>query len=280
MIRRISIFLVLSLGLALLVLGILAFQKANHKSALNQLAKDKIIDQVRKCVAYNPNISNKKEIHLLLDELETKGVSIHKGSDELRVKFVTVQGCLEHVLTCMQSSNEIHGLTGIIHTPNPATPLCTKPDPLDTELLDASIRKDLNKLLTVHSRAQIVRDYLLQGGKLHVVYPLGGLEKRTQEQQVIYKEELVKFPHSLFETVLSTSKMDPDQVGATYFFRNDLNQVFVFSIKSRQANDPQDLSEWGIWIGSIEEPKINQRIQEIFSYLKTNGGPELDHFKI
>ena len=75
--------------------------------------------------------------------------------------------------------------------------------------------------------------------------------------------------------------MDPDKIGATYFMRDLSQNVYVFSIKARQANDPIEDSEWGLWIGVISDSNIKTRVNEILDYLAAHNGPtrsELDIF--
>lgn len=234
-----------------------------------------ILDRVRTSVLASSDITQKEEVLTLIDSLERGSVVAETGSDALRAKYVHLQGSIEHILAGAMVLGEIHSLVGVIHTPTPATPLCTKVDNLDAELLDESIRHDLDKLLTVRSRAVIIREYLENRGRLFVVYPKGGLEKRTAEQQVIYKQELDRYVGHLFDGVLSCSTMDPEMIGATYFFRNKHDEIFSFSIKAKQANAPTDHSEWAIWIGKASDDVVKERINSILDYLKAHGGPDL-----
>ena len=64
-------------------------------------------------------------------------------------------------------------------------------------------------------------------------------------------------------------------IGATYLYRDQQRQVYTFSIKARQANDIQKQAQWGIWLGSIEDPVEAKRVNEIFDYLASCKGPDL-----
>lgn len=238
----------------------------------------KILNLVRECVKYNASIEDKDEITHLLNEVEMRSYVLEKGSDKLRSAYVTSQGCIEHALACRQALGEITDLIGMIHTPMPATPLCTLPESLDETLFDSSIRYDLQKLLTVRSRAEVIRHYLKKGAVLYVVYPRGGLEKRSPEQQAIYLNELKTYPNNLIDWVLNTNQIQPDMIGATYFFRGPNKNIYTFSIKSRQANDPQEMSEWGLWLGEISTPQIKKRIENLFDYFQTCQGPAKKNF--
>lgn len=237
-----------------------------------------LLSRVKECVRNDKECKKKTEIYSIIDALNDNGTISEIGSDDLRVKYVFTQGSIEHVLSCAMVLGEVDNLIGIIHTPTPATPLCTKVDNLDEQLLDPSIRYDLEKLLTVRSRAVIVRDFLDKGGRIYVAYPKGGFEKRTQQQQEIYKMELLKYADRLFESVLSCTEMDNSKVGATYFFKDRHNNICAFSIKSSQAINPQDSSEWGLWIGKIQNPVVNNRIVEILNYLEDNDGPSIRQY--
>lgn len=238
-----------------------------------QAFEKKILTHVKACIEYNEELNNKEDILALINSIEENHFQVETGNDDLRLKYVSSQGCIEHVLACAQALGDLDQLIGIIHTPTVATPLCVRPEAVEGAL-DESIRFDLNKLLTVRSRAQIVREYLTKGGKLYVVYPQGGLEKRNAEQQQIYKEELERFAGRLVDWVLSSKEIDPDMIGATYLFRNQQRQVFAFSIKSRQAIDIQNQAEWGIWFGAIDDANISERVNTVIDYLVDNNGPD------
>jgi len=234
-----------------------------------------LLNRVKECIQHSSEITKKEELFSLVDALAHSGSISEMGSDDLRGKYVFTQGSIEHVLACAMVLGEVDHLVGVIHTPTPATPLCTKGDNLDDQLLDPSIRYDLEKLLTVRSRAVIVREYLELGGKLFIAYPKGGLEKRTQQQQEVYRQELAKYADRLFDAVLSCAEIDPAMVGATYFFKDASGSTCTFSIKSNQANNPQSLSEWAMWFGKIKDPVISKRVNEILNYLEANNGPNL-----
>ncbi len=180
------------------------------------------------------------KVHEMIDLLEKEGVYQQRGGDDLRVKFVTLQGVIEHVLTCASALGEIHKLEGMIHTPAPATPLCASIQKVDMALLDRSIRQDLKKLLTVQSRAHTVRQYLHQGSRLVVTYPESGLALRSPEQRAKYQQLLAIFPENLVDRPLKVKALDDQMIGATYFFQNQQGRAFAFSIMSKQAIDPRD----------------------------------------
>lgn len=259
-----------------LALSLLSFYRYDYLAKEEQdRFRIKLLENVKACIDYNKDIPEKDKIQVLLAAMEQDLKVVETGNDDLRIKYVNSQGCIEHVLACSQALGEIDQLIGVIHTPMPATPLCIKPEGNFEGILDETIRYDLRKLLTVRSRAQIVREYLMKGAKLYVVYPKGGFEKRTTDQQKIYREELERYAGSLIDSVLASTNIEPDMIGATYLFRNPQRQVFAFSIKSRQANDIQTQAEWGMWFGPVLEPTICSRVNEVFDYIATEGGPDV-----
>lgn len=208
-------------------------------------------------------------------ELITKGVLESNGTDkEVRPYFVALQGIFEHVLACELGKN-IQSLTSVIHTPMPATPLCTDGD-VSKELVNPSIKKDPLRLFTVNARATIVRDYLYQGGDLYIVYPKDGFSKRTEIQQQIYKKELENYPSHLFDRPLNCESISNDLIGAFYLFENKQGELFGFAIKMSQANSPEDLSSFGLWFGKITKSSkspIEDRISSVLeNVLKDSPG--------
>lgn len=260
---------------ALVIFGLVDYlEKIEIQKEKIQQFSGLLLDRVRACIIHNSQYKNKAEILALLDEVRNNSQYIQSGKDGIRVKFVGSQGAIEHVLACSQALNEVVGLMGAIHTPQPATPLCTRVNSdFAKNLLDPSIAHDLDKLLTVKSRAEVLREYLEKNGKLYIIYPQGGLEKRTAAEQEIYKEELQKYPDKLIDTVLGCQELDPDMAGATYLFKDREDNLYSFSI--RKANDIQKQAEWGIWLGTVNNPVVKARVNAVFNYIKKNNGPDI-----
>jgi len=250
-------------------------QPSSSETGENVSFSHTLFTAVRSCIESDKTMIPKEEMYALLDRLASDSKIVESGSDDQREKFVNLQRCIGHVLACSQAVGEIQELIGVIHTPMPAIPLCARPQSDLSGLLDASIRHDPKKLATVLSRAQIVRECLMKGGSLYIAYPKGGFEKRTFEQQNIYREALDRFPDRLFDVTLTEDVIPPDLIGATYLFRNSDRQLFIFSIKARQANDIQSQSEWGLWFGPVQDRAIAARVNEVFNYLSRAGGPDL-----
>lgn len=208
------------------------------------------------------------------NELVEKGVLEVTATDkDVRPYFVALQGIIEHVLA-NELNKSIHSLIGVIHTPMPATPLCTEGS-ISKELVHPSIDEDPVRLFTVKARASIIRDYLFHGGKFYIVYPKEGMNKRTEAQQQIYKKELSNHPTTLFDCPLDCESIDNELVGAFYLFKNSEGKLFGFAIKMTQANNPQDKGSFGLWFGEVDHQPIQRRIFNILD-LVLKQSVELD----
>jgi hypothetical protein len=261
--------LLLTIGLFLASLGLNA-----SDSPLPSIVSTKVLETIR----YSNDIPGLKseefsilrtEISKTWDSLFKEGVLEVIGKDkEVRPYFVAIQGVLEHVLASELQQN-IKVLKGVIHTPMPATPLCSKGE-ISIELVDPSIEIDPARLFTVKARTTIARDYLFKGGNLYVVYPKGGYDKRTEEQQKIYKEELSNFPNHLFDIPLDCESIPTELIGATYLFQDQLGNKFIFAIQMTQAKDPQDIGNFGLWFGPIHHSAIQKRLQAVSRFMEEN----------
>lgn len=256
-----------------------AISEATQEEPGSQISLDRrLLESVKVCLHYNEAIppASKESLAGFVDLLGQRHALVEKGSDDLRIRYVIVQSALEHVLACAQAMGEVKDLVCVIHTPVPATPLCTRPDEEPSAgLLDASIADDPQKLLTVQSRAQTIREFLHKGGKLYAVYPKGGLEKCSAEQQAIYQEVLAQFPGRLVDWALESDTIADEMIGATCLFRDAQGQTYAFSIQATQANSPKEESTWGLWFGSLDNGAIQERVETVLDYLDTFHGPNV-----
>jgi hypothetical protein len=204
------------------------------------------------------------------NELVEKGfLEITATDKEVRPYFVALQGIIEHVLA-YELNKSVKSLTGVIHTPMPATPLCTEGN-VSEELVDPSIEEDPLRLFTVKARTTIIRDYLFQGGDLYVVYPKEGMAKRGEIQQQIYRKELENYPSHLFDHPLDIGSIDNDLIGAFYLFKNADGKVFAFAIKMTQANSPQDSGSFGLWLDEVSKSPVQDRISSVLDVILKNS---------
>ncbi len=196
-------------------------------------------------------------------------VEVHGSDEEIRPYFVSLQGMIENALA-NGLNKEIASLKGLIHTPMPATSLCTQ-GKVSEELVDPSIVKDPMRLGTVKARTTILRDYLFKGGKLFIVYPQQGLLRRTKEQRTIYRQELRNNYGHLFNMPLKCKHIPSSLIGATYLFKDRQGKTFVFSIKMTQANDPKDEGDFALWFGPLNDPAIHKRVRTLIEFMEKNG---------
>lgn len=249
-------------------------QKPLTESTLQTLIDAKVLEIIRHSNDI-PGLNSeefsalKEEIFKTWGKLIKDGVLEVSGTDkDIRPCFVAIQGIVEHVLTSELQQN-IKALKGIIHTPMPATPLCSKGE-ISKELIASSIESDPCRLFTVKVRTTIVREYLFRGGDLYIVYPQSGYDKRTEKQQEIYKQELANYPNHLFDIPLNSENIPDELIGATYLFQDQLGNPFVFAIKMTQAKNPEDIGNFGLWFGPIHHPAIQKRLQAVSSYMEQN----------
>jgi hypothetical protein len=193
--------------------------------------------------------------------IEKGVIEVSDADKKVRPYFVALQGVIEHLLA-YELNKTINSLVGVIHTPMPATPLCTKGE-ISIDFIDASIQADPLRLLTVKARTTIIRDYLYQGGDLYIVYPQDGMAKRSVDQQTIYTEELQTYPTHLFDRPLTCASIDKNLIGASYIFKNQSGKLFGFAIKMTQANSPEDQGDFGLWFGEINQTPIQGRIKTV-----------------
>lgn len=208
----------------------------------------------------------KSEISKTWESLLDEGVIEIRGTDkDVRPYFVAIQAVVEHVLASLLKDH-VKTLKGVIHTPMPATALCTQGE-ISKELVDPTIESDPARLFTVKARTTIVRDYLFKGGDLYIVYPNDSNEKRTEEQQQIYQQELANYQNHLFDSPLNCSNIPTELIGAIYLFEDEFKNKYIFAIKMTQAKDPQEIGNFGLWFGSIYHPAIEKRVNAILNFI-------------
>jgi len=227
-----------------------------------------VFKRVQQCINDDKKLQKHEAgIQQLLKELNEKGFVFGTGPDiEQRPLFVNLQGCVEHVFDLLCRSGEITELVGFIHTPTPATPLCTAGSNIEA-LMHEAIKDDPNAKYTIAKRADILRNYLRHSGKLYVVYSDGGLEKRSQAQQKIYKEALKNFEGKLIDHPISSS-LPEDMVGATYIAKNKQGRRIFFSIQASQANAANDGQVWKMWLATENNEEVSKRIQHVLATLE------------
>lgn len=236
---------------------------------------DTISERAIEIVTNNPDVPQKDALTAVLHNLQEQSYYIEEGGPDLRTKFVGVQGIIEHVLAQLQNEGTITQVKGVIHVPTPATPLCTLPESDPKEVMDIDLASDPDKRWTVHSRAILLRQYLLLSSELYSVYPEEGMSKRPFEQQVIYHRALVEFPDNLHDCPVNTPDLSGDLIGATYLFADDEGNRYCFAIRASQVNVPGGEEEWGLWLGNVTHEAVATRVNRVFDYLQSVKGPDL-----
>lgn len=284
MTKTVKIALCLLVGGALLTaFGLYASEKSENTDQLTQKLNTRVLDTI----VHSEDVPGlkaeefgllKADISKTWKTLVQNGVLEIEGTDkDVRPYFVALQGVIEHVLSC-ELQNEVQSLKGIIHTPMPATPLCSKGE-VSRDLVDPTIENDSKRLFTVKARTTIIRDFLHQGGYLYVIYPKDGMTKRTDIQQSIYQQELHNYPNHLLDKPLHCSSIPDELIGATYIFTDRKGNTFAFAIKMTQAKDPKESGNFGLWFGSLQNKEVSRRVDSVLNFIEQNG-VEISEIKI
>ena len=220
--------------------------------------KKEFLDEVMKFSEMNPPEIAEEQQTFIQGFYDVSFQQITGKDEEVRPLFVTAQGDFERALTLFLKEKKVRFAFGMIHTPTPATPLCTKGD-ISQSLVDESMEGDQRRLYTVMKRPEIIREYLDNGGKLIACYPEVGREKRTSEQLAIFEEAKKAYP-SLLDKPLAIDQLPSEMIGATYIIVTNDRKQFAFSIMARQANAPEDDSTWAIWFGAIDDLEVKERM--------------------
>ena len=231
------------------------FEALEEQEYLKQtrIFSEKLLKSIRREIqksAYSDKI--KAEMLEVLDVLQSEGVYERSGADSAnRAVFVGIQGAIESAIGQGLKRHKIAGSVGVVYTPRPPTPLCVKPGKVDTAAANKEVLSDPQRTSTIQSRAQIVRSYLEEGGKLYVVFPEKGAELRTAEQQEVFKTACKRYQGELFVREIDPKNFKKDQVGAAYKISSWDSSPILFSIKSTQALDPRLDADWKLWFGPI-----------------------------
>jgi hypothetical protein len=193
--------------------------------------------------------------------------STFSGDDSVcRPIFVNLQAYIEEIFAELLEEGKIKTAVGIIHTPQPATPLCTGGQ-ITPGLVTDAISQDPERLATVLKRPNIVRKFLGAGGTLVTAYPEVGRSQRSAEQLAIFDGLKAQYPQHLLDKPLAIDALPRGVSGATYIVEDQQGNKSMFSIMAEQANVQQPSADWGIWFGSINKPKIKERLSALEPFL-------------
>ncbi len=261
---------------AIAAFGIQQVKKTLEKMEAGKALCQKLFSSVKDLINFQGNqysTETKTEMLKVLGELQMDNLYIREGGD-LRAPIVGLQQIFEHAIKNLIVSDRLK-FQGVIHTPLPATPLCTQVDQADlSNVMAPSLLSDPDKTLTVKNRALTVRELLtLPDTRLYVVYSKGGLEERDIDSQQVFKSEINKNPNTLIGIELS-GKINPDRVGATYILITPNGGTCAFCIDAQQANQ-EIVEKWGIYCGSLDDETIKKRVNLTFDDIMQRGKPDV-----
>ncbi|MBS3903931.1 MAG: hypothetical protein KGZ39_01225 [Simkania sp.] len=211
----------------------------------------------------------------IVHALFTSGIVNEKGEDQqLRPRYVGTQAIFEQIMTQGLSSGSLKNVIAVIHTPLPATPLCTEGE-ATSDLVDLSILLDEKRLQTVRERSAVLRAFLQSGGVLMATYPGEARGQRSGAQLAIFDQLLMQYPQELFDVPLNCHELPPEMVGATYLLETAQGEWFIYSVRFTQATSPQDPTHAGMWFGSVQRGPAAVRLNRVSAYLRSCEGPDL-----
>ena len=136
----------------------------------------------------------------------------------------------------------------VVYAPYPSTPLRTDGDNIN-KLVSQEILSDPDRINTLVMRFESIHDYLVRGGKLHIMY-----KDPKEEEKIpgfdIYKANLAKYPEYLFDVPIDD--FNKQYTGASYLVECEDGEKMFFSITGRQLDNTKD-GEWALHYGSIRE---------------------------
>lgn len=254
---------------SVLLIGTNGFSAIAEPAAINTINSQSLIE-VAKAFTQAGNSSFRNSVSELLDELTMTSSIAREGTDaDERPVFVNAQADFERAIVYWLKCNQIVNCTCIIHTPAPATPLCTNGE-ISSGLIDSTIQNDPERLLTVKKRPDIIRDYLREGGNLFTIYPQKGRGLRSAEQLEILDDLVQSHSNHLHAIELDCDTIPQDLIGATYIITLADSSTYVLSLRSYQANSPTD-DKWAIWFGPTNDPAVAERLQSVTSFLRDHG---------
>jgi len=211
----------------------------------------------------------------LIDKFhETSKQEASDTDANIRPLYVGVQGDFEKAMAHLLKEGKIHNLVGWIHTPTPATPLCTEGE-ISEGLVDQELGHDPKSLITVKTRPAIIRDYLRTGGILFALYPKSGLGLCSDKQLEIFNKVKAEFPAYLIDTPLAYDELPQDMIGATYTFEDAQGSPYGFAIQATQANAPENFRKWALWFGPLSDKEVKARIDKVSSLILNSARDSL-----
>jgi hypothetical protein len=212
---------------------------------------------------------------IIVKALFSEGFIAEEGDDaQLRPRYVGTQAAFEQWLTQQLSKGAIKKVVAAIHTPLPATPVCSAGE-ITPDLVDPSMLQDEKRLQTVRERPSIIRGLLQSGGTVLIAYPTVAREQRTKQQLAIFEGLLEKYRENLFDIPMGCLEVAKEMVGATYLFETTAGEWRTFSIRFTQALAPMAPCYAAMWFGDAEKGPAAERLAQVSAYLQACQGPNL-----
>ena len=197
------------------------------------------------------------------------------GNDEVtRPVAVSFQKAFEQSLTNMIDESQLKHAAAIIHTRKPTTPLCNPAGKALRQTMSAAMENDPGRIKTIEDRTVTLRRMAQNGPPmdLYVAYIKGGLDKRSTQEQAIYRKEINNPDNpSLHDEEMACTEMPDEIVGASYVLTTKLGNTLYFANNGTQAVDAEGSTLWRYWFGSLKDAPVDQRYKEVFKYLKECG---------
>ena len=197
------------------------------------------------------------------------------GNDAItRPVAVTFQKAFEQSLVNMIGEAQVTQAAAIIHTRKPTTPLCNPPKQALKQTMTPSIQADPKRIKTIQDRTVTLRTMARNGPPLdlYVAYVREGLDKRSPQEQAIYRQEVNdKNNTSLHDEELTCAEMPDEIVGASYLMTTKLGNTLYFANNGTQTVEAANRTNWRYWFGGLKQAPVDQRYKEVFEYLKECG---------
>lgn len=237
--------------------------------------QEEFLEEVLSFARENPSEIVEYEEDFILKFYKKARQEATESDAKVRPTYVSAQGDFERTMAYFLSQGKIESLFGCIHTPTPATPLCTEGE-VSLGLVDETMEEDSKRLFTVMKRPEIIRDFLKKGGKMVALYSKEGIHKRSEEQQETFYSTVKAYSPRLKDMPIPIEALPEDMVGATYFFSTSEGEWFAFAIQATQANAPKDERTWIMWFGPVTDPEVSHRIFRVSGWILSNGVFPLD----
>lgn len=240
--------------------------------------KAKNLEQSIVCSFNSIKLEEKPKLKTLLNKLIKVGeVEIIDGDEEASYKATTLQLVFEDTISKGLENGIIKKAALIIHTTQPTSPLRINgthsvPDgiiPLDYKYPSRIFKN----IVARHLRMLSILD---KSGYIVSVF-----KARQLKTKIIGYANYSRI-HHIYPNLVSRQIADipDDYQGATYLIRDKKENIYAFSISSKQvstaSNSQNTLESLKIWFGKIANNQISKRLVTVDSFLKAN---DIDIYK-